>query len=139
MTNIIRVNNVSFYAYHGVFKNERNVGGKFEADVELFTDFSRAVSKDDLNKTVNYERVWHTLHEIAVSKKYYLLESLANRIVAELFERFPKVEKLAVRVRKNNPPIGGVVESVEVEAILTREEFERLREERRANGVEDLS
>ena len=30
---------------------------------------------------------------------------------------FPPIEKVAVRVRKNNPPLGGVVDCVEVEVI----------------------
>lgn len=124
MENIIRIRKASFYAYHGVFREEQNVGGKFEADIELYTDFMGAASHDDLKQTIDYEAVYKLLHDIAISQKYYLLESLANRITNELLIHFPGVHKASIRVRKNNPPIGGVVDSVEVEVGKTREEFE---------------
>lgn len=125
MKNIIRINKASFYAYHGVFKSEQNVGGKFEADIVIHTDFSLASEKDQLKNTIDYEKVYQVLYETAIAKKYYLIEALAAKITDELFRKFEMVEKLEVRIRKNNPPIGGVVESVEVEVIKERNEFLR--------------
>lgn len=124
MKNIIRINKASFYAYHGVFREEQAIGGKFEADIELYTDFSEAASRDDLKQTVNYETVYGLLHDVAMSQKFYLIESLANRITRDLFKHFSGVYRVIVRVRKNNPPIGGVVDSVEVEVDKTREEHD---------------
>jgi len=123
MKNIIRINRASFYAYHGVFQSEQNVGGKFEADIVIHTDFSLASEKDQLKNTIDYEKVYQVLYETAIAKKYYLIEALAGKITDELFRKFEMVEKLEVRIRKNNPPIGGVVESVEVEVIKERNEF----------------
>lgn len=124
MVNIIRIKKATFYAYHGVFRGEQNVGGKFEADIDLFTDFSGAASRDDLKETVNYESVYNLLNDIAMKQKFYLIESLANKIVIEIFNNFPKVERTIVKIRKNNPPIGGVVDSVEVEVEMSRAEFD---------------
>ena len=36
MQNIIKIKNARFYAYHGVFEEEQNLGGKFDADVDIF-------------------------------------------------------------------------------------------------------
>jgi dihydroneopterin aldolase len=123
MQNIIRIKKASFYAYHGVFKEERNIGGKFEADIDLHTDFSNAVTSDKLTETVNYEKVYQVLSNLAMMKKFHLIEALANSIVNELFIQFPTVMKIIVRVRKNNPPIGGIVDCVEVEVVKSRDEF----------------
>lgn len=124
MTNIIRIKGASFYAYHGVFPEEQNVGGKFEADIDIYTDFSSAIASDKLNQTIDYEKVYKLLSNLAISKKFYLLEVLANQIVNEIYKNFDgNIQKIAVRVRKNNPPIGGVVDSVEVEMIKTRDEY----------------
>ncbi|MBA4251103.1 MAG: dihydroneopterin aldolase [Chlorobiaceae bacterium] len=125
MTNIIRIKKASFYGYHGVFKQEQNVGGKFEADVDLYTDFSNVSEFDNLKNTIDYEKVYSLILSISVSQKFYLIETLTNKIVDELFFHFEKIDKIALRVRKNNPPIGGVVDSVEVEVIKTREEYLR--------------
>ena len=123
MINVIRIKNATFYGYHGVSNEEQNVGGKFEADIDIFTDFSEAANNDDLSKTVDYYKVYSFLNQYTVKQKYYLIESLAVEIADELLKRFEKIIKIAVRVRKNNPPLGGVVDCVEAEVIKERKEI----------------
>jgi len=122
MKNIIRINKAAFYAYHGVFRSEQNIGGKFEADVEIHTDFSFAAKSDSLKKTVDYESVYNVINELAMTQKFFLIESLAGKIVEEIFIRFSNVDRVVVKVRKNNPPIGGVVDNVEVEVDMEKSE-----------------
>jgi len=123
MLNIIRIKKASFYGYHGVFQQEQNIGGKFEADVDLYTNFTQAATTDKLQKTINYEQVYKLMSDLALKKKFYLIETLSNAMVDELFQTFPLVYKIALRVRKNNPPIGGVVDCVEVEVVKNRDEW----------------
>jgi len=123
MINIIRIKKASFYAYHGVMKEEQRVGGKFEADIDMYINFAAAGVSDDLHKTINYETVYNYLLSIAQAKKSYLIETVSYKICELLFEKYDNLERLIVRVRKNNPPIGGVVDSVEVEIDTTRLEF----------------
>lgn len=122
MVNIIRIKNATFYGYHGVSNEEQNVGGKFEADIDIYTDFSKAAASDDINKTVDYYQVYSFLNQYAVKQKYYLIEALAVEIADELLKKFSRIIKVAVRVRKNNPPLGGVVDCVEAEVIKERNE-----------------
>jgi dihydroneopterin aldolase len=123
MINIIRIKNATFYGYHGVSNEEQYVGGKFEADIDIYTDFSEAASDDDLTKTVDYYQVYSFLNQFTVKRKYYLIESLAIEIATELLKKFDRIIKVAVRVRKNNPPLGGVVDCVEAEVIKERKEL----------------
>lgn len=122
MTNIIRIRNAVFYAYHGVMKEEQHMGGKFEADVDLYTDFSEAAEKDDLKYTINYEKVYRFIEEVVNTRKYYLIETLATIIADELLKKYSTVSKIAVRVRKNNVPVGGLIDHVEAEVIKERNE-----------------
>jgi 7,8-dihydroneopterin aldolase/epimerase/oxygenase len=124
MINIIRIKKATFYAYHGVLSEEQSVGGKFEADVDLYTDFRKAAMTDNLKETINYHTVYKFMYKLALEQKHYLIESLAYKIADELLKNFERVEKVAVRVRKNNPPLGGVVDCVEVEVIRSRDELE---------------
>lgn len=117
---IIRIKKASFYAYHGVLSEEQSVGGKFEADVDIYTDFSEAAVNDSLKHTINYHLVYKFVHQLVLEKKYHLLETLAVNIVEALLERYPAIRKVAFRIRKNNPPMGGVVDCVEVEVIKER-------------------
>jgi 7,8-dihydroneopterin aldolase/epimerase/oxygenase len=123
MINIIRIRKASFYGYHGVMSEEQNVGGKFEADVDLYTDFSKAAATDSLKETTSYHEVYKVLYRLALEEKHYLIETLAVKVADALLRGFPKVQKVAVRIRKNNPPLGGVTDGVEVEVIKSRDEL----------------
>lgn len=123
MQNIIRIKKATFYGYHGVMSEEQSVGGKFEADVDIYTNFSKAATDDLLNETIDYHKVYKVLYRLALEQKYYLIEAVANKIADELLIKFPAAEKIAVRVRKNNPPLGGVVDCVEVEVIKERKDL----------------
>jgi len=122
MQNIIRIRKATFYGYHGVRSEEQSVGGKFEADVDIYTDFEVAAKEDSLEKTIDYHKVYSFMYHLALEQKYYLIEALASKIANELLIKFERIAKVAVRVRKNNPPLGGVVECVEVEVVKDREE-----------------
>jgi dihydroneopterin aldolase len=63
------------------------------------------------------------MYHLALEQKYYLIEALAVKIANELLVRFTKINKVAVRVRKNNPPLGGVVDCVEVEVVKERKDL----------------
>jgi len=123
MINIIRIKKATFYGYHGVSNEEQYVGGKFEADIDIYTDFSEAAINDNLKKTVDYYQVFTFLNQFTVNRKYYLIETLAINIANELLKNFEGIIKVAVRVRKNNPPLGGVVDCVEAEVIKERNEL----------------
>ncbi|MCX6174176.1 MAG: dihydroneopterin aldolase [Ignavibacteriales bacterium] len=117
MINIIRIKNASFYAYHGAHQEEQNMGGKFEADVDIYTDFSSAAKKDDLKLTINYTDVYKFINQLVHEKKYYLIETLATVIADSLLKKYSEIKKIAVRVRKHSVPVGGVLDCVEAEVI----------------------
>ncbi len=121
MTGIIRIKNAIFYGYHGVYASEQNSGGKFEVDVELYCDISNVMLTDSLKSTVDYEQVYNFLKDLITEKKFYLIESLAYRIADGLIKKFEKVQKVIVRVRKPSPPVGGVVDCVEVEVEIKKD------------------
>lgn len=123
MQNIIRIKKATFYGYHGVMSEEQSVGGKFEADVDIFTNFTSAAKHDSLQETIDYHKVYKVLYHLALEQKYYLIEAVANKIADELLTKFTTIEKISVRVRKNNPPLGGVVDCVEVEVIKDRSDL----------------
>lgn len=117
---IIKLHNAVFYAYHGALTDEQTLGGKFEVDVELHCDLTTAKQTDDLEETVNYEKVYSLMKKIVTEKKYYLIEALAHSLGTGIVENFPQVQKTIVRVRKLGAPIHGVVDSVEVQIETVR-------------------
>ena len=67
--------------------------------------------------------MYNLINTFGTSKKFYLIESLALRLADELLIRFESISEVRVKVKKNNPPIGGVVDSVEVEVHRRRDEL----------------
>jgi 7,8-dihydroneopterin aldolase/epimerase/oxygenase len=122
MCNVVRIKNAVFYAYHGALKEEQFIGGKFEADVEMYFDFGEAAASDDLTKTVNYDEVYKFINKIIHEKKYYLIETISTIIADNLINTYPILDKVIVKVRKNNVPVGGIIEYVEAEVEKKRNE-----------------
>lgn len=118
--NIIKIKNASFYAYHGAFSEEQQIGGKFEADLDMYTDFSHAAMHDSLRCTVNYYEVYKFINKLINEKKYYLIETLATVIADEVMKKYPDIIKIDVRLRKKSVPIGGLIDCVEAEVIKER-------------------
>ncbi len=118
----IRLNNATFYAYHGVLTNEQASGGKFEVDVALFGDFSGAAQSDRLKDAVDYQKVYRSIKELVIEKRFYLIESLGTQIAESILTRFPLLSRVVVKVRKHTPQVGGVVDYVEFETERVRGE-----------------
>ncbi len=116
---IIRLNNMIFYAHHGYYLAERELGQKFEVDMELQCDLSRAIQTDSLTDTVNFEAVYLTVRDIFNGYKFTLLETLADRIATRILEKFP-VETVRLKVRKPHVPVNGFLDNVEVEIFRKR-------------------
>ncbi len=113
---IIRLNNMIFYAHHGYYQAERELGQKFQVDLELECDFTKAIQSDSLSDAVNFEAVYYTVNQIFNSYKFTLLETLADRIAKEILEKFP-VNSVLIRVRKPQVPLNGFLDNVEIELV----------------------
>ncbi len=116
----IRLINAVFYAHHGVMKEEHRVGGRFEVDVEADVDFAEAAKHDDLSKTVDYERVYGDVQRIITQNKFYLIERLAYLIARQVLESSTMTRRVAVTVRKSNPPVGGPCDCAEATFEISR-------------------
>ncbi len=121
MPQTVKLMNCVFYAHHGVMQEEHRVGGKYAVDVEMKIDFEAAAQTDKLDHTVDYEIVYNILKELIVTQKKYLIESLSRQIAMTVLDRFPKITDVLVRVRKMNPPVGGVCDFAEVEYQKSRQ------------------
>lgn len=112
MKNYILLENVEFYAYHGVYAEERERGNDFIVNIRLVADLARASFSDDLNDTVNYARVYELLKE-EMDIPSNLLEHVAGRIIRRIKAEM-QVDEVKVKISKKNPPIDGKVEMASV-------------------------
>ena len=124
MTDKIVVKDMVFYGYHGVFEAERELGQRFEVDVELHLDLRTIARADDIDLTINYVDVYTIVKELAEEQEFHLIEGLAGAIADQLLSAYD-VERVVVRVRKPHVPIGGITGGVEVELVRGPEDLPR--------------
>ncbi len=110
----IRIVNMTFYGHHGVEESERELGGRFAVDVELYLDLEPAGSTDDLTKTVDYKAVYKLVREMEGARNYELVEALAHDVAEAIIAQFA-VDEVVVRVRKQSVPLGGLIDYTEAE------------------------
>jgi len=106
--------NMMFRGHHGVHPAERELGQRFEIDLELGLDLSCAMASDVLQDTVDYSRVYAIVREEVEDHHYQLIEALAGAIVRRLLGELA-VTSVLVRVRKPQVPLSGILSFTAVE------------------------
>lgn len=109
------IKNLSIYAYHGVAMAEKELGGKYQVDIILYYDASKAVINDAIEYAINYQEVIKYTCEIIKKKKYNLIETIADRIINDLMIKFDAIEIINIKLRKFYIPIDKYIDYIEVE------------------------
>ena len=85
---VMRLNNMVFYAYHGVENAEKQYGQRFEVDAELYVDLQKAGLSDQLMDTVDYTNVYQVIEEIVMESDLILLKRLLKILHNRLLVNF---------------------------------------------------
>jgi dihydroneopterin aldolase len=106
MNGRIALEGLEFHAFHGVYPYERESGNWFEVDIAVETDFSVAAQNDNIVGTVDYEALYRIV-KTEMEKPSKLLESVAEKIISEVFHQLKAAASVDLAISKLNPPIGG--------------------------------
>jgi len=113
MKSYILLENIKFFARHGVLEQENITGNTFVVNIKLGIDLSKAAISDDLNDTINYAEVYELIKsEMNIQSK--LLEHVGGRIIKSLRNRYPVLESIELKISKLAPPILGQIEQASV-------------------------
>ncbi len=119
MISYIFLDNLRFFAHHGVGEQETLVGNEFTISLRLKVDIRHAMQTDDVSDTVSYADVYETVKaEMDIPSK--LLEHVGARIVHTLFQNFPQIEGIELKLAKRNPPMGADIAAAGIEIIQER-------------------
>lgn len=117
----ITLEGMTFYAYHGVNPEERELGQRFVVDLTVEADLSAPGQSDELSDTVDYSEVYRAVKAVVEGETYNLLEAVAEAVARRVLASFPVVAVRA-RVTKPSPPIkGAVLDGVSVEVYRERQ------------------
>lgn len=112
---IIRIDNLEVYAYHGVYDEEKEKGQYFYVNAELYTNTRKAGMNDDLDASTNYGTVCDFIHDFMTKHTYDLIETVAEQLAQALLLEFKLVKSILLEIRKPHAPIEKEFESVSVE------------------------
>lgn len=104
MKDLITIEGIEAFGYHGVFPEERREGQTFIVDVEIQTSLEDAAKSDDVAHTVDYGVVAGRVAEIIRGEPANLLETVCDRILTMVLS-LERVEVARVRVHKPQAPI----------------------------------
>ena len=110
----IKINNMKFHSYIGVYEEEKKIGQNIEID--LIISLSKEIIKnDDINNILSYGDCYRKIEKIVKASNVDLLETLALEIIKEIKKLNGKIENVQVNIRKLAVPIDGIFDSVEIQ------------------------
>lgn len=111
----IHIKDLEVYAFHGVNKEEKNMGQRFLISLELSLDLRTAGISDDLNKTVNYAELCNNIEKEFTKEKFDLIEAAGETLARYILLNYYMVQKVKVFLKKPWAPIGKPIDYAAVE------------------------
>lgn len=111
----IRIHNMLFYGFHGIYEYEREQGQKFFVDIECVTRDNKAAETDEPGLGVDGAIAYSVVRDVVENERCMLLQTLATHVNEKLFNRFPQVYEVTTTIRKYSVAVQGSLDCVEVE------------------------
>lgn len=93
----VELKELRFYAFHGLYGDEKKTGNEFE--VSLCVDFDPVETViTNIAVTVNYARLYEIV-KTEMQKPRALLETLAMEIVEAIHVSFPQIKKADISIK----------------------------------------
>lgn len=115
MSDRILLSRLAVYAHHGVHPEEERLGQRFFISVTCVLDLRLAGVADDYAQSVCYGQVATLVHGIATTRRFRIIEGLAEAIAREVLAAFGRIESVMVRVEKPEAPVPFILDHVAVE------------------------
>jgi len=99
----IELKQLRFFAYHGLYAEERKTGNEFEVYLSVaFVPFAGTITH--LDDTVNYASLYDLL-KVEMQKPRDLLETFVMEVAEKIHLAFPPVKEINLDVTKLHAPI----------------------------------
>ena len=118
MTDTISIRDLKVPTHIGVTDAERAEVQNVLVDIDLAVDLSVAGGSDELDDTVDYDRLTTEVAKLVRSSDAKLLEALAHSIASHVCT-FNGVEAVTVEVAKESPPVAEDVGTIAVRITRT--------------------
>jgi dihydroneopterin aldolase len=117
----IQLNDVKFYGYHGLYKEEQKVGNNFIVNLSIeFIPVSHKITS--ISETIDYVQVYHLVNT-RMQITTPLLETIVGDIADSIFEKFSIAQKINIQITKEKVYIHTLNGNMSVALSKTREPF----------------
>ncbi len=94
--------NLEFFAYHGMYDFEKVNGGKFRVDVSLTENVADNKSFENLSDVLDYEKVFAIVKsEMDIPRNF--IETVAQSIINHFKTDYNHLTNISVKITKYNP------------------------------------
>ncbi|OGX12438.1 MAG: dihydroneopterin aldolase [Omnitrophica bacterium RIFOXYB12_FULL_50_7] len=101
MTDKIFIQNLEVSCVIGTLLRERKKRQKVVIDLEFPAPIRKAARRDDLLDALNYQKIAEHATEFVAKSRFYLLETLAERLAQALLREF-KLKSILLHISKPN-------------------------------------
>lgn len=102
-TMTILLNELRFFAFHGLYPEEKILGNEFMVDVEV-TYYPDKGTITGISDTINYASVFELVKK-QMEIPTGLMETLAMDIANSIHHHFPHISSISIQIRKMHPPM----------------------------------
>jgi dihydroneopterin aldolase len=105
---VIFIERLQVYGYHGVHPEERALGQRFEIELRIETSTRQAGLSDRLGDTISYSDIARRVKAIVEGEPKQLLEAVAETVADAVLTDDERIDAVAVTIRKPEAPIKGI-------------------------------
>ena len=99
----LHLEKLSFFAYHGLYEEEKKLGNEFELNISV-SFFSTKPVISDIDETINYAAIYDLAKNEMLQPKE-LLETFLSQLAEKIKEQFPEIVKLKMSLYKLQMPL----------------------------------
>ena len=111
--NTIKLDNLTFFAFHGINKEEIEEGQFFLLD--LTVSYNLDDSSDSIFSTIDYIDLYKVIKFSFIEKRFNLLESLGNKLIVDIKNKYKSIYYIKINIKKPSIIIDSTKDFINVE------------------------
>jgi len=115
----IKLENVKFFSFHGLYPEERVLGNEFTLNVSVDRISTESFS-ENLKHSIDYGVLYSICSDV-MKKPVDLLETICEQIVEKIQFICPDYHLIEISVTKDQPPLGQIAGYSTVKLTVSRD------------------
>ncbi len=99
----VHLNDLRFFAHHGIYDGEPEAGGEFEVQLEVKYE-EKQIKFNDLKNILNYAELYDIVKKRMLLPTP-LIEEVAESILHKIRQQYSFVKEVSISIFKLQPPI----------------------------------